>query len=62
MIDNYCSHGVHLGESQKWPDCGKLNPSGFNLPKDCIWCKLEDQKPLDPEFSKTVDKHFWELV
>ena len=22
---------------------------------------LFDQKPLDPEYSKTVDNHFWEL-
>ncbi len=51
-----------LGYPQTCPQCKRQNPSGFNLPKDCIWCKLEDQKPLDPEFSKTVDKHFWELV
>ena len=23
---------------------------------------LAKQKPMSPEFSKTVDKHFWELV
>ena len=23
---------------------------------------IKDMKPLDPAFSKTVDKHFWDLV
>ena len=23
---------------------------------------LAKQKPMPPEFSKTVDKHFWELI
>lgn len=31
------------------------------IPKglDALW---DAQKPLDPEFSKTVDDHFWELI
>ena len=24
--------------------------------------KLKDQKELPPEYSKTVDKHFWDLI
>ena len=23
---------------------------------------IQNMKPLDPEFSKTVDEHFWELI
>ena len=23
---------------------------------------IENQKPLDPEYSKTVDENFWELI
>lgn len=30
---------IILGTPQPCPKCGFSNPSGFNLPKDCIWCK-----------------------
>ncbi len=65
---------VRLGHPHPCPVCRGSNPSGTRLPENCIWCrrkeaetaaimrKLNNQKPLDPEFSKTVDKHFWELV
>ena len=23
---------------------------------------VQNMKPLDPEFSKTVDEHFWEMI
>ena len=67
-----------LGAPVKCPKCGGSNPSGFNDPDRCRWCgkykidyagffdkvkELEqNMKPLDPEYSKTIDKHFWELA
>ena len=27
-----------FGAQQKCPKCGCYNPSGYNLPKDCLWC------------------------
>lgn len=63
-----------LGGPVKCPKCGGLNPSGFYNPDCCRWCgkgrinykrfvdKLIDMKPLDPEYSKVADNHFWELA
>ncbi len=54
-----------LGYPQTCPVCKRQNPSGFTLPEQCMWCAmdmLEDQKPSPREFSKTVDKHFWDLI
>ena len=39
------------------PDCDKRFMVEVNFNK---WAK--EQVDLDPEFSKTVDKHFWELI
>ena len=33
-----------------------------NFPETIIDALLKEMKPLDPEFSKTVDEHFWELI
>ena len=33
MINN-----VRLGQQQQCPECKCYNPSGFNLPEDCLWC------------------------
>ena len=30
--------------------------------KEWGWNVEWEQKPMPPEFSKTVDKHFWELI
>ena len=56
-----CPHEIKLGTPQTCPKCNGQNPSGLDLPRECIWCKFE-QKPMPPEFSKTVDKHFWRLI
>ncbi len=54
-----------LGPTQLCPKCGRQNASGFKLPEQCFWCAmdmLEDQRHSPREFSKTVDKHFWDLI
>ena len=33
-----------------------------DFPETIIDALLKDQKPLDPEFSKVVDEHFWDLI
>ena len=33
-----------------------------NFPETIIDALLNDMKPLDPEYSKVVDDHFWELA
>jgi hypothetical protein len=45
----------------------KVNPVSAIDEKEEIFTRFVDKimyemKPLDPEFSKTVDEHFWELI
>jgi len=28
----------------------------------CLWQLIKNQQPIPPEFSETVDKHFWNLI
>lgn len=48
--------------------CGKeiLEGDGGHYMTGCKHWPLDDlvknQKPLDPEFSKAVDKYFWDLI
>ncbi len=32
-----------LGYPQTCPVCKRQNPSGFNLPEQCMWCKPQDE-------------------
>jgi hypothetical protein len=52
------------------PDCGQRL---LDHPSRPDWCQVgskiveplklaEKQKDLEPEFSKSVDKHFWDLI
>ena len=62
-----------FGTQHKCPNCGFYNPSGLQLPKECIRCAgsyipdylkkiYKETKDLDPKFSKMVDKYFWDLI
>ncbi len=35
---------IILGAPQICPECKHQNPSGLNLPKQCIWCNYESKR------------------
>ncbi len=53
--------GFNLPEQCMW--CKRKSYDTFTeLIQDSRLRRALEQKPLPPEFSETVDKHFWELV
>jgi hypothetical protein len=61
--EGYCrvcgahSQGVHIDSPGICTPCA----SKFKYPRSLVEL-ARNRKDLDPEFSKVVDKHFWELV